>query len=104
MFLRDCMLECIIGTISRSLVLVIKHPGSPLEQALKLLILSVLQHLSNMAKNAVHLEHKWDVKPSPPANEITLPLTTLTVLHNDQLLLSLCSIKLSSADDNPDPK
>lgn len=61
MFLRDCMLECIISTISRSFVLVIKYPGSSLEQTLKLLILSVLQYLSNMAKNAVNLEHKWGV-------------------------------------------
>lgn len=42
MFLRDCMLKCIIGTVSGSLVFVIKDPGSPLEQALQLLVLGVL--------------------------------------------------------------
>lgn len=63
--LRDCMLECIISTISRSFVLVIKHPGSSLEQALKLLILSVLQDFSNVAKDAVNLQHRSGKNPKP---------------------------------------
>lgn len=59
------MLECIISTISRSFVLVIKHPGSSLEQALKLLILSVLQDFSNVAKDAVNLQHRSGKNPKP---------------------------------------
>lgn len=54
MGLRLRGLKCIIGTISGSLVLVIKDPGSPLEQAFQLLILGVFQDLSNMTKNAVN--------------------------------------------------
>lgn len=63
------MLECIISTISWSFVLVIKYPGSSLEQTLKLLILSVLQDFSNVAKDAVNLEHKRGVKKPKPNNK-----------------------------------
>lgn len=65
------MLECIISTISWSFVLVIKHPGSPLEQTLKLLIFGVLQDFCNMAKDAVNLKHKRSVK-KPQRNTKTI--------------------------------
>lgn len=54
---RHSLLEDVIGTIARLFVLIIVEPGGPLVQTLQLLILSVLQNLSYMPQDAVHL-HK----------------------------------------------
>lgn len=53
--LRDGLLEDVVGSVSRPLVLLIEHPGGALVQVLQLLVLTVVQHLGNVPQDAVDL-------------------------------------------------